>query len=530
MVKIKANTDLNKLFLEANVIVAEVVENKSNNVIVAPVEFESPMRKTINSHKVLSEILKHIVEIDFDLIFEVTKIEKDSQNDNGKKHKISDKEEVTMVLESLLRVTEMLDFGLVIEHGVTFLFNGCYFEVVGIKVIKAFLGEVACKSGINRWKARNGRFIEELYIQFSHSAAISYDRNDKEVKINLSNGTLHLQGGNFELKKHNKEDFFKYKLSFDYDSEAEAPLFESFLKTVLPDLNSQNVLMEYLGYTLTKNLKLEKILIILGTGSNGKSVLFDVINALFGPENVSTTSMNYLCDTSGYYRPGLATKLLNYTNEFGGKIDLQIFKKLVSGEPVDGRLPFGLPMTITDYCKFIINTNNLPNVEHSHAFFRRQLLVPFKVTIKESEKDIHLARKIIDSELSGVLNLILVGLKRLIVQDGFSESLEINQEIDNYRRESNTVAQFLEDEGWGKSTTNKIRVNALYIDYQRYCGESNQMVCTRPNFGKRLKELNFLIKQKGTNNYPEIYCQKKSDSSETIDPNNINDILSIFKK
>lgn len=531
MVKIKKNTDLNKVFFDAEINISKVekvFENEIIDVAITKPEFQTAMRKKIIKHKILSQILKHILEVDFSLISENTKSRTESEI--VKKNVVNDVEKVTIILEYLLHVTEELGFSLVMENGISFLYNGEHYETIEIKLLKAFLGEVANRCGISLYKARSGRFIEELYSQFSHSAAISYTRFDQNIKINLSNGTLQLEGDNFELKTHNREDFFKYKLSFNYDPHAEAPLFSLFLDTVLPDKDSQNVLMEYLGYILTKNLKLEKILIILGTGSNGKSVLFDVINALLGADNVSTISMNNLCDTSGYYRPGLATKLLNYTNEFGGKIDLQIFKKLVSGEPIDGRLPFGHPITIVDYCKFIINTNNLPNVEHSHAFFRRQLVVPFKVTIDESKKDIHLAKKIINNELSGVLNLILLGLRRLITQDGFSVSDEINKEIDKYRLESNTVSQFLEDEGWEKSATNKVRRTYLYKEYEVFCKENNLRICTGPNFSKRLEGLGFVLKRKGTNNFTEVYCQKKEDSVEIINPNNINSILDIFKK
>jgi putative DNA primase/helicase len=41
--------------------------------------------------------------------------------------------------------------------------------------------------------------------------------------------------------------------------------------------------MEYLGYLFVRNksLNLEKSLILYGTGANGKSVLFEILNALW---------------------------------------------------------------------------------------------------------------------------------------------------------------------------------------------------------------------------------------------------------
>lgn len=534
MVKIKENTDLNQIFLEANVAIVEIIEDRNSDLIAIQPGFDTTMRKTIYKDQILSEIYKGIMVIDFALIVAATNSTSYLEDDNGKKHKVSDDEKKTIIVENLLNVSEMLGFSLVIESGIVYLFNGCYYGMLEYDKMKTFLGEVAGKSGISIYKARGFKFTIDLYRQFCHSAAILDVKYDDIIKINMLNGTLHLQENVFEIKEYQKEDFFKYQLSFNYDPEAKAPLFERFLNKVLPDISTQNVLMEYLGYVLTKNMKLEKILILYGGGSNGKSVLFDIINALFGDENVSTTAMSNLCDNSGYYRPPLASKLLNYSSEHGGKLqDIQIYKKLISGEPVDGRLPHAPPVTVKDYCKFIINSNNLPNVEQSHAYFRRHIVIPFKVTIKDSDRDIHLAQKIIKNELSGVLNLILLGLKRLIAQDGFSESLEINQEIDKYKLESNTVSQFLEEEGWGKSKINKTVLKKLYEDYEIYCRESNLMYCSKPSFTKRLKELDFTIQYKGTNNLTYVFCQQKGDSTEVLDStniNNINNILDIFKK
>ena len=119
----------------------------------------------------------------------------------------------------------------------------------------------------------------------------------------------------------------------------------------------------------------------------------------------------------------LGNKLVNYASEINGKMDVSIFKQLVSGEPVDARLPYGEPFTLVNYGKLIFNCNQLPtSVEHTHAFFRRFLIIPFEVTIPEEQQDDQLAEKIIKSELSGVLNRVLEGLKRVLKQRRFTKS------------------------------------------------------------------------------------------------------------
>src|SRR5690554_8092599 len=126
----------------------------------------------------------------------------------------------------------------------------------------------------------------------------------------------------------------------------------------------------------------------------------------------------------------VANKLVNYASEINGKLEASIFKQLVSGEPVDARLPYGEPFTLTNYAKLIFNCNELPKVvENSHSFFRRFLILTFGVTIPEEEQDSQLAHKIIESELPGVLNWVLGGLDRLLRQRRFTKSDAVNKAL-----------------------------------------------------------------------------------------------------
>ena len=69
-------------------------------------------------------------------------------------------------------------------------------------------------------------------------------------------------------------------------------------------------------------------------------------------------------------------------------MEAAIFKQMVSGEPVEARLPYGQPFILRQYAKLIFNRNELPkDVEHSNAYYRRFLIIPFDVTIPEHEQD-----------------------------------------------------------------------------------------------------------------------------------------------
>lgn len=511
--RIERNTDLNELFksdVRANttIVVNEIIER-----------FQPPIRKAISINQTLSKILKVIEPINFDIFLE---IENSSISDDKKiKSDLDEEEKNLVIIENLLIKADEISLGIIQDNYSVFAFNAGFWELVDLKLFKAFLSEVAIRSGLPILKARKRRINDSLYSQFTFTASSFIEKNSAEVvKINLLNGTYHINangsGEGNELKPANKEDYFKYQLPFEYNPDSKAPEFEKFLNEVLPDISCQKIIMEYIAYSLTKHLKLEKVLILYGTGANGKSAFFDIISALLGEANISTIDMRRLCDENGYYRVGLDTKLLNYASEFGGKIDNQMFKKMISGEPVEARLPNKEPIVIRDYCKFMFNANKLPDVEHTDGFFRRQMIIPFDKKIEKSKMDIHLAKRIIKNELSGIFNLVLEGLDRLLKQDGFSESELINNELAKFKKENNSVAMFLEEEHWIASKTQKIRLIDLYPFYERYCRESGQISFSRKNFSKRLKELDFII-EPGTNNYYNVRIEKDT-SNEEKDP------------
>ena len=257
------------------------------------------------------------------------------------------------------------------------------------------------------------------------------------VLINLKNGTFEVTPDGVKLNDFNRADFMTYQLAFDYNPKATAPMFETYLNRVLPDIELQHILAEFLGYVFIRptTLKLEKTLLLYGSGANGKSVFYEVVRSMLGEQNTSEYSLQSLTEEKGYFRASIANKLVNYASEISGKLVSSIFKQLVSGEPVEARLPYGKPFILKQYAKLIFNCNELPkDVEQTEAYFRRFLIVPFEITIPESEQDKQLSQKIIANELSGVFNWVLYGLKRLLENKKFTDSHRVRLAREQYEK------------------------------------------------------------------------------------------------
>ena len=337
-----------------------------------------------------------------------------------------------------------------------------------------------------------------------------------KVLINLQNGTLEISASEKTtiLREFKAEDFLKYQLTFKYDPLASAPIFENYLQHVLPDAESRKALLEYLGYLFikhsSKRLKLEKVLILLGTGANGKSVLYEVMESLLGKENLSHYSLAKLTDNAGNARAKFADKILNYATEINGAIGSDYFKAMASGEPVSARLLYKDEITLTQYPKMIFNCNELPKeVENTNGFFRRFMIIPFEVTIPKEEQDNQLSNKIIKSELSGVLNLIIHNLQDLLQRGQFPKCDAIEKAREEYQLESDSVRMFLHETMYQPSKRCTLLLKKLFTDYTEYCRESGNKPLAKPRFSKRLQSLGY---SKGQDRYGVFYFVEEKTS------------------
>jgi putative DNA primase/helicase len=442
-------------------------------------------QKFLNTEKSNQEIFQHILkntaEADFD------------NKAEGKK--ITRKEIIVITVDELLDVAEKLELGLCFHQSYCYLYNGCYWSKSYETEIKNFLGDYAKKLGLGHLYANYFRFKEDLYKQFASSASnINFLKKERNtILLNLRNGTLEVNNGKFNLREFRKADFLTYQLKFDYDQEATSPIFNKFLDEVLPDKELQQIISEYFGSIFIPDelSKVEKALFLYGSGQNGKSVIFEVIEALFGKENLSSYSLNTLT-SSEKARYNIQDKIINFSSEVGEIVNVDAFKKIVSREPIDARCLYKDLIIIRNYAKMVFNCNKLPrNTEITKGFFRRFLIIPFDVIIKDEDVDKNLSQKIISSELPGVLNWIIGGLERFLKQDGFTPSKKCDEIQLKFEKESNNVALFIDEENKVKAHNEYIQVTEIYNHYRNYCFENGFKPGSRRTFVERLENMGF---------------------------------------
>lgn len=466
-------------------------------------------KQKLEVREVLNKLLELIEPVDFEKIafpqleglknrlaeLDSNEPEYKSVSAQIRKCKLTTKHYTITLIEELSKTAIKHDFGLAEYHQYVYVYTGTHWEKIDSNDFKSFLRDVALKMGIEKFNAKYHRNTEEYLKQFfsnNHLPKTSINLN--QVSINLNNGTYDITANEKILRPFNKADFLTYVLNFDFDPNAEAPLFEKYLDRVLPQQELQNVLAEYIGSLFIRNgndtLKLEKVLVLYGSGANGKSVLFEILMKLFGKDNVTSYTLEKLTDSNGYSRAQIENKILNYAPEISTRLDQTLFKQISSGEPIEARSPYKEPFIMENYAKIICNCNELPkDIEHNEGFFRRFMIIPFNVTIPVEEQDKNLHTKIVTTELSGIFNWVLSGLDRLLKNGKFTQSDIIDNIINEYKIESDSVALFIED-GFIKSTNNgSYSLRDIYQLYRDYSLQNGYKPLNLKNFRKRLEFL-----------------------------------------
>ena len=472
------------------------------------------MEKTIIATRPVEAIVKDCLERISHVKFqelEAADLVRDRDNATSKESKeaiqkqidavqIGPEAEAVIVAEIIRERLQDIDSGIFFdESGSCYIYNGKCYELLRVADAKHFFTDAYSRMGVPKNQAGTVSTAKRLIEQAAYTLYKPIPKPEKGVsKINTLNYTLEIRDGKVTPQGHKPEDFFFHVLPYGYDPAADCPLFKNFLNEVLPG-DIQLPLQEFIGCCLDPGVKLEKALVCVGTGMNGKSVFFNVVSYVLGTENVTNFNINSLCEDKSSTRILIANKLLNYSSDFNGKIwSNGIFKQMVSGEPLEAKRLYQDPEIIRRYARLAFNTNQMPDSSDTSAGFRRRLLpVEFAVKISKDREDPHLSEKLIQ-EASGILNWAIEGLKRYIA-NGYklSYSAMLDEKEREYQEETESVCMFITAFGYQKSDKQTTKLSDLVVEYRQYCDTHSLKAETKSEVKSRLRDLGFEVIQEG---------------------------------
>jgi putative DNA primase/helicase len=274
------------------------------------------------------------------------------------------------------------------------------------------------------------------------------DLDQNDYLLNVANGTINLRTG--ALGPFDRSDLLTKQISTAFDATAKAPLWEKFLNRIMAgDTQLIGYLQRVAGLCLTGDISVQELWIFHGSGANGKSVFVETIMEMLG-EYASTAPDSLLIARTHAEHPTEIANLLGLRvvvaseTEDGGKLRLQLVKKLTGDSVLKGRFMRCDFFQFRRTHKTILVTNNKPRVsESTEAAWRRIRLIPFDVVIPPEERDEKLLVKL-RNEWPGILAWAVQGCLDW-QRNGMRPPDKVLAATDDYRNEADPLGDYIND-------------------------------------------------------------------------------------
>lgn len=247
----------------------------------------------------------------------------------------------------------------------------------------------------------------------------------------------------------------------------------------------------------------QQMLLLYGRGSNGKSVVIDVVAAMFPKEMRSNTTPQALSGRDSQDAvANLHNKRLCYFADIpaGDLLNSSNLKALIGGDTIEGREVYQRRLSFESEAGFFYSANELPpSRDNTDGFWRRIVALPMVNRFHKTDKgyDAHLKKRIIATELEGIYAWAIRGVRRLLERGHYNVPAVAHQTKQEWKRASNPFAHWVEEcvgeVAVDLSTSNPAHwttAEMLFKSYTRWTRESGLRPTGLPRFQTRFSELN----------------------------------------
>ncbi len=249
--------------------------------------------------------------------------------------------------------------------------------------------------------------------------------------------------------------------------------------------DTREMLLQFMGYSMTRDTRQQKFLILTGEGGSGKSTLIKCFEMLAGQRNISNVSLTDL--QQRFSSIELMGMLVNSCAdlEIGALTDTSMIKKLVGEDSIKGERKGKDLVFFKNYAKLIFSTNELPVIksEKTNAFYRRLLVFPMNKVPEHKDPDLF---QKLEAEKNYLLMLAVQALERMYQQKNITVASASEHEIERLRADSDTVEGFILEE-CKKVGGCRWERTELYKSYSAFCEENERQALTKNNFYKSLR-------------------------------------------
>ncbi len=276
---------------------------------------------------------------------------------------------------------------------------------------------------------------------------------------------------------------------------AEAMLDNAMLKeTYGDDEETIGFIQRLLGYALTGTCEEHMLAFCYGTGGNGKGVLLNTVQRIFG--SYAATAAVETFTSSTYERHSTDQAMLRgrrlvlaQETDDGQRWAEAKIKRITGGDEITARYMRQDNFTYTPQFTLIIAGNHKPSLRNvDEAIKRRLIMIPFDHTVPADRRDPKLAEAL-EAEWSGILAWIIEGCLEW-QRIGLNPSASIRGATNDYLLEEDALGRFLGErcqpielfEG------NETPTRTIFGDWQEWCATTGEHAGTEKSFSQKLAD------------------------------------------
>ena len=350
--------------------------------------------------------------------------------------------------------------------------------------VKQFLERMRLAS---KWSSHKA---EEVVKYIEVDAPLLWERPKLDV-VNVLNGLLDVSTRT--LSPHSADFLSPVQLPVRFDPHARCPMWDKFISEVFPG-DAEAIAWEIPAWLMTSDTSVQKAILLMGDGANGKSTYLRAVLSFIGRQNVAAISLHRL-ENDRFSVARLIGKLANICPDLPSE-DLSstsIFKAITGGDALLAERKFEESFEFVPFARLIFSANHPPKSQDaSSAFFRRWVVVPFERTFQAGDPGTlprdQLDAMLADStELSGVLNKALEALTSVRAH-GLTESESTLRAMDEFRQTTDPLAVWL-DRNTAIEPDALIPADRVWQDYNHDCMAKGRPTLSKTALGRAMAQL-----------------------------------------
>ena len=327
---------------------------------------------------------------------------------------------------------------------------------------------------------------DEVEAYIGADCPILWDRPPLDT-LNVANGLLDVHG--LVLRPHSPDFLSPVQLPVLYDPGAKCAAVKRFVRETFPE-DARDLAFAVVAWLMLPHTSLQKALLLIGSGCNGKSVYLSWLVRFLGRANCAGVSLHKL-ESDRFATARLVGKLANVCSDLPAHhlSGTSVFKALTGGDRLVAEAKYRDSFEFDPFCRLVFSANHPPqSPDSSEAFFRRWLVVPFARSFEGRERrredlDAELAQP---GELSGALNEALRLVSRVHAR-GIAETASMREAWSDLRARTDSVSVWLERATLVSSSA-WVPKSELLRTYTNDCHASGRPVLTATALGISLKK------------------------------------------